>query len=71
LTGSWLAGESKPFAEQLANRLGGDVGNEEASLRLRAFLDKVALKPGDDADTVCTCAGTSAHLICADEHSIS
>ena len=50
--GLLLTGESKPFAEQLANRLGGNVGNEEASLRLRAFLDKVALKPGDDADTV-------------------
>jgi hypothetical protein len=49
-----VAGASKPFAAQLARRLGGDHGNEEASLRLRAFVDRVALKPGDDADKVRT-----------------
>ena len=50
----WFAGETKPFAAQLANRLGGEAGKEDPSLGLRAFLDRAALVPGDDADKACT-----------------
>ena len=44
-----LAGETKPFADQLTDRLGGDKGKAEASLGLRAFIDRNGLKPGDDS----------------------
>ena len=43
------AGEIKPFADQLAKRLGGDKGRAEASLGLRAFIDRNGLKPGDNS----------------------
>ena len=50
-----MTGGIKPFAAQLARRLGGDEGTAEASLKLRAFVDRDGLKPGDDADKVMIC----------------
>jgi hypothetical protein len=46
------AGESKAFARQLAERLGGHDGKYEAGLGFRAFLAQDALVPGDAADEV-------------------